>query len=260
MKLILLGTGGFLPSEAAQTACFFLPEVGILLDAGSGLYRLPEYLCKPELDIYLSHAHADHTSGLDYLFASFLKWDVGKSSQPLNEKTIDGFVERANAAIQNIRIHADTPTLTVVQPKYAELPYRWLELQAKELIQHDGALTPFSVENNTIGYRIDWPGHSLAYVTDTVAQPTAAYVEKIAGVDVLLHDCYGPDKQASLLGKIGHSHPLMVAQAAARAQVKRVVLIHHSPLKELGYETGLEQARQIYPRLEIGFDEMEIDF
>ena len=260
MKLILLGTGGFLPSEIAQTACFFLPDVGLLLDAGSGLYHLPEYLIKPDLDIYLSHAHADHTSGLDYLFASFLKWDVRKSSFPINEMTIDGFVERANAAIQKVRIHADKTSLSVVQPKYAELPYRWFELQSKERIQYKGMLTSFSLGNNTIGYRLDWPGHSLAYITDTVALPTAAYIEKIAGVDLLLHDCYGPDKQANLLGKIGHSHPLTVAQVAVQAQVKRVVLIHQSPLKELAYETELDEARQTYPQLETGFDKMEIDF
>ena len=260
MKLVLLGTGGFLPTDTAQTACYLLPEVGILLDAGSGLYHLPEHLHMLELDIYLSHAHADHTSGLEYLFASFLKWEVSKSSQPLQEETIDDFVERANVAQQNTRIHADKATLSVVQPKYAELPCRWFELQPQERIQSDGVLTPLLLENNTMGYRLDWPGHSLAYITDTIARPTAAYVEKIAGVDVLLHDCCGPDKLSGLIGKIGHSHPLMVAQVAARAQVKRVLLIHPSPLKELRYDDELEQACQIYPRLEMGYDGMEIDF
>ena len=79
-------------------------------------------------------------------------------------------------------------------------------------------------------------------------------------MDVLLHDCNGPDKLSGLIGKIGHSHPLMVAQVAARAQVKRVLLIHHSPLKELRYDDELEPACQIYPRLEMGYDGMEIDF
>lgn len=79
MKLILLGTGGFLPTTTAQTACYLLAEIGLLLDAGSGLYRLADAMTKPELDIYLSHAHADHTSGLDYVFPSFFTWDVKQS-------------------------------------------------------------------------------------------------------------------------------------------------------------------------------------
>jgi ribonuclease Z len=260
VKLVLLGTTGFLPTDTAQTACYLLPEVGILLDAGSGLYRLPEYLQTPELDIYLSHAHADHTSGLDYLFASFLKWDLRTSSQSLSEENIEGFAQRANVALRKTRIHADKATLAVVQPKYCEIPFEWCALQTQESLPSDGLLTHFILENNTIGYRLDWPGHSLAYITDTIARPTASYVEKISGVDVLLHDCYGPDDLSGLMEKIGHSHLTAVAQVAARAQVKRLILIHHSPLEELNYNADLERARQVFPLIEVGHDGMEIDF
>jgi ribonuclease Z len=260
VKLVLLGTTCFLPTDTAQTACYLLPEVGLLLDAGSGVYHLPEYLHRLELDIYLSHAHVDHTSGLDHLFASFLKWDVRMSSQPLSEENIEGFIERAQVALKNTRVHADKATLTMVQPKYAEIPLRWFALQPQEPLRSDGRLTHFILENNTIGYRLDWPGHSLAYITDTIARPTATYVDKISGVDVLLHDCCGPDRLSGLLDIIGHSHPTAVAQVAARAQVKRLLLIHHSPLKELCYLDELEQARQIFPQLEVGYDGMEIDF
>lgn len=260
MRLVLLGSGGFLPTETAQTACYLLPEVGLLLDAGSGLYRLAESMQGPELDIYLSHAHADHTSGLDYVFASFFKWEVNRAAQPLNEATITGLVERAGAARAQTCIHADEATLQVVQSKYAYWPFQWHPLQSPEAVRCGGWLTSFLLEGGTQGYRLDWPGHSLAYITDTVASPTAAYVEKIAGVDVLLHDCQGAERHAGLLTKIGHSHLTAVVQVAARAQVKRLVLIHHAPLKELDYLDALEQARRIFPALDVGYDRMEIEF
>ena len=43
MKLLLLGTSGYHPSEQRQTACLMLPEVGIVLDAGTGFFRVRQH-------------------------------------------------------------------------------------------------------------------------------------------------------------------------------------------------------------------------
>src|SRR4051812_24389035 len=67
MKLILLGTGGYFPTSRRQTACLILPEIGVVLDAGTGMSRIGKYLQTEQLDIFLSHAHLDHISGLTYL-------------------------------------------------------------------------------------------------------------------------------------------------------------------------------------------------
>ena len=45
-----------------------LPEVGVVLDAGTGFYRVREHLRTSELDVFLTHAHLDHVVGLTYLF------------------------------------------------------------------------------------------------------------------------------------------------------------------------------------------------
>ena len=73
MKLVLLGTNVLVPSEeGGQTACYMLPEQGIVLDAGTGLYRLAQHLQTSSLDIYLTHAHGDHTRGLFHLRGAVL--------------------------------------------------------------------------------------------------------------------------------------------------------------------------------------------
>ena len=68
MKLQLLGTAGYHPNDQRQTACLMLPEVGVVLDAGTAFYRVRDYLCTDELDIFLTHAHLDHVVGITYLF------------------------------------------------------------------------------------------------------------------------------------------------------------------------------------------------
>ena len=69
MRLVLLGTAGYHPNPRRQTLCSLLPECGIMLDAGTGVYRAAEYLTTPELDIFITHAHLDHVIGLSYLFS-----------------------------------------------------------------------------------------------------------------------------------------------------------------------------------------------
>src|SRR5262245_34247263 len=67
MKLVMLGTGGYFPTSRRHTACLMLPEIGVVLDAGSGMCRIGEFLQTGHLDIFLTHAHLDHVAGLTYL-------------------------------------------------------------------------------------------------------------------------------------------------------------------------------------------------
>jgi hypothetical protein len=67
MKVVLLGTGGYIPTSQRQTSCLLLPESGIVLDAGTGMSRIADYRRTERLDIFLSHAHLDHIAGLTYL-------------------------------------------------------------------------------------------------------------------------------------------------------------------------------------------------
>ena len=39
MKLVLLGTTGYHANDRRQTACMLLPEIGVMFDAGTALYR-----------------------------------------------------------------------------------------------------------------------------------------------------------------------------------------------------------------------------
>ena len=125
-----------------------------------------------------------------------------------------------------------------------------------------GRLTFFPLEHHggSLGYRLDWPGHSLAYVTDTTASPDAEYVQKIRGVDLLVHECYFADAHADWAKQTGHSWTTAVAQVAREARARRLVLVHFDPLSTDDDPIGLDVARAIFPSTEIGEDLMELEF
>jgi ribonuclease Z len=64
MKLVVLGSNGYRPTDLGHTACYAIPELGLTLDAGTGLYRMFDHLEDDGFDVYLSHDHRDHTMGL----------------------------------------------------------------------------------------------------------------------------------------------------------------------------------------------------
>ena len=246
MKLILLGTTGYHPNEQGHTPCFMVPECGVVLDAGTAMFRIPQYLGTRELDIFLSHAHLDHVVGLTYLLGTM-------HLHPLDRVTVHGDAEKL-AAIDE---HLFSEYLFPKKPPYESRP-----LADEVAVGKNGRLTHFPLEHQggSIGFRIDWPGRSMAYVTDTTAAPDADYVEKIRGVTLLVHECYFPDARADWAQRTGHSCTTPVAQVAAKAAVGRLVLVHTNPVTTEDDPIGLDSARNVFSATELGEDLMEVEF
>lgn len=216
MKITFLGTAGYHPTRRRHTSCIILPEVGVVLDAGTGMYRLNERIETDSLDIYLSHAHLDHVVGLTYLVELLLlKPDL------------------------TIRVHGDAACLGTVKTHlfakalFPVLPdVQWCVYSSDlERTPRDGTLNTFALTHpgGSVGMRFDWPDLSLAYVTDTTATPTASYLQQIEQVDLLIHEANFPpgyEQQAELTG---HSCLDQVIEVAQAVECKRLVLVHSDP-------------------------------
>jgi ribonuclease BN (tRNA processing enzyme) len=246
MKLVLLGSGGYFPNDRRHTACLLLPEVGVVLDAGSGICRIGKYLQTDRLDIYLTHAHLDHIAGLTYLMNVAPHDVVGRT------------VVRGEAAkLEAVKQHLFAEALFPLPP-----PFRFEPLTPPCQLPQGGTLNSFPLEHpgGSIGFRIDWPGHSMAYVTDTTADPSADYVNKIRGVDLLVHEAYFTSDANDLPRITGHSSLHSAAAVAAAAQVGRLVAVHINPQIEDDAAFDLQAARSMHPYLELGRDEMQLEF
>jgi len=268
MKLVVLGANGYRPSDLGHTACYAIPELGIILDAGTGMFRMADYLETPDLDVYLSHSHPDHTWGLTYL--EFMFWRRKAQDAAALERSVRlGSIFRSLVdSGPRVRVHAAQKHLKDVKELVKRFRdhnlIEFIPLQTSAQIQGNGKLTAFPVQHRIdelcLGYRLDWKGRSLAYVTDAYAEPGASYVDEIRGVDLLLHECYMVDGEVDLARRIGHSHTTPVAEVAAKAGVGRLVLVHLNPLRPHAGEPELQRARELFPATEVAYDRMEIEF
>lgn len=246
MRLVLLGTTGYHPNDRRHTACLMFPETGLILDAGTGIFRARDYFASQSLDLFLTHCHLDHIFGLTVLFD--VLW---------------------NTTFDHVRVHAKPEWIDILNhhlfaaPIFpVRPPFDWTPLAPKFETSDGGVVRHFPLRHpgGSTAYRIDWPTGSMAYVTDTTASPNAEYVEFIQGVDLLVHECYFPDGWEERAELTGHSCATPVAEVAKKAKVGRLVLTHVNPMDDSDDPVGVERMRKIFPKTEIGEDRQVIEF
>lgn len=249
MKIHCLGTAGYHPSETRQTSCYFIPEAGLVLDAGTGFFRLPELIETDWLDIFLSHAHLDHVAGLTFLLDVLYQ-------RPVEKVRIWGQSEK----LQAIREHLFSEHIFPVP-----LDVQWCELAIGDEIDvaGGGRLTSFPLVHpgGSIGYRIGWgTEHSLAYVTDTTGEIEAEYVSIISKCGLLLHECNFRDDGEEWAIKTGHTWTSRAAEIALKADVDRLLLVHINPIEDDSDPVGIDAARKIFAATEIAYDGLVVEF
>ncbi len=268
MKLVVLGTNGGRPNDLGHTACYAIPELGITLDAGTGLYRMVDHLQDLRFDVYLSHDHPDHTWGLAYVQSVFWRKLTRDALARDGRADASALFRMLAESETRVRVHVapeHLPNLQYLLHKFRDHSFiEYVPVQATEKLRSGTRINSFPVQSREgevcFGFRVDAPEGSLAYVTDTYGEPGASYADQIQGVDVLLHDCCVEDSDSEFARQVGHSHITPVAQLAAEAQVGRLVLIHLSPFRPEHGEPELDRALPIFPRTEVAFDGMEIEF
>jgi ribonuclease BN (tRNA processing enzyme) len=261
-KLKILGTAGYHPSETRQTVSAFLPEYGIVLDAGSGIFRLRGQIQTPSIDIFLSHMHLDHSIGitflLDVLYGTNVKVRVWGIKEHLDALRTQLFGSPLFPLVFGSSV-CPYETREII-------PGNWVGLCKKDIDKDISFCTKeLPHPGKSIGYRFRFrDGPVLAYVTDTTCR--LEHADFVRGADLLLHECNFPDEIPGIgAGKdyaegTSHSWTSGVADLANIAGVKQLVLTHFNPLDPSEDPSHQESAKVKHPNTVIAQDNMEIEF
>ncbi len=249
MRLHCLGTVGYHPNDSRHTSCYFLPESGILLDGGTGTYRLAEFIETDTVDVLISHAHIDHICGLTFLLDVFFQ-------RPIKELRIWGESEKLDA----IRKHLFDD---LIFP--APIQATWTAIDDEKELQIGGARVSWRPQEHpggSVAYRIDWPsGKRLVYATDTTGDTSEEHAQWSRGADLLMHECYFRDEDSQWAVKTGHSWSSRVADVASASKPKKLLLTHINPLETSDDPTDIETIRsKIDSEVLVAEDGMVIDF
>ena len=263
MRVTLLGTIGWMPSDRRETTCFACRTGDSLLifDAGTGLRRLREPAHAGLLDgardihLFLTHYHLDHVCGLAYLPGVLPGRElvIHAPAAELNgvdpERAVAGLLRRP----YNPRDWEDL----------AELRLEPVVAGANEIAGHTVRVRAQQHSDVSVAYRVD---DAFVLATDTRIDPRTA--EFAAGVGLLLHEAWynaadprTDETPAELLaGYAAHSEAGAVAGLAADAGVGRLVPMHLNPLHDESYYAALEAAaRAVFPRTDVLPDGAVVD-
>lgn len=248
MRVEFLGSGGYHPAAGRHTACVLLPGLGLMLDAGTGAFRVHEHageLPADRLDVLLTHAHVDHIVGLTYLLG------LERAGRP-----VETVVHASPATLGAVRDHLLAKPLFPIEPVT-----RFEELRAVTTLRNGAVAKTFPLDHvgESLGVRVDSAGRSLAYVTDTRAIG-GDVVDAIRGVDLLLHEANFDDALEELAAMTGHSTATQAAQAAVDAGVGQLVLIHANPRdSEAALVATAAEAQRLRPDARFATDGSVID-
>lgn len=263
MRVTLLGSMGWMPSDRRETTCLVCRSGDSLLvfDAGTGFRRLRDpaqaglLAGAGPVHVFLTHFHLDHICGLAYLPGVLAGRDVVIHAPDAALNGVDPV-----AALSGILRKPYNPR---DWEDLREISVAPLHAGANEVAGHVVRVRAQQHSDISVAYRVD---DDFVLATDT--RPDPATVEFAAGAGVLFHEAwYNAADPATdgaphelLPGYASHSEAGAVASIAAEAGVGRLVAMHLNPLHDEQYYRALESAaRAVFPRTDVLPDGAVVD-
>jgi ribonuclease Z len=265
MDIHCLGTTGYHPCDQRHTSCYMLAEDGIVLDAGTGIYRLAPLIKTDSIDILISHAHLDHIAGLTFLLDVLFQ-------RPAKLLRIWGEAAKLDAIKTHLFNEAIFPVpLRASWQAIDDLKSFQIGVGSVEkgVLPTNSSSLPVTVDwkqqdhpGGSVAYRLKWaqPEKTLVYATDTTGDESEEMRDWLHDADLLMHECYFRDHESEWALKTGHCWTTRAATIAKAARVKKLLLTHINPLATGEDPVEIEKARAIFPASYIATDNESVAF
>jgi phosphoribosyl 1,2-cyclic phosphodiesterase len=202
----------------------------LLFDAGTGLRYLGNSLSNAntiDADLFLTHTHFDHVAGLPF-FKPFFK--------PQNRFRLWAGHLVEGMTLRRVLGEFMMSPLFPVPPQIFRARMEYREFKAGETLRPAEGIavrtTLLNHPDGATGYRVDYGGHSICYLTDTEHVPGAPdrnILGLIAGADLVIYDSMYTDAEYDAYVGWGHSTWQEGVRLCRAAGAKRLAVFHHDP-------------------------------
>lgn len=233
-----------------NTSCLEVTAGGrrLIFDAGTGIRTLGLELARQaplDIDIYFTHTHLDHLSGLTFFAPLFDKrnsvrmW-AGHLEAPYTLKKV----------VSNLMQAPIYPvTLDIFQ---ASVGFKEFDAGTSLACGAVAMRTaPLNHPNGATGYRVEHGGKSICYITDTEhreGERDQTIVDLCRGADIMIYDCSYTDEEYPRYRGWGHSTWQEGARIADAAGVGTLAIFHHDPSHDDAFmDEVARQAAELRP-------------
>lgn len=204
----------------------------LLFDAGSGIRYLGNQLVAQaplEADLFFTHTHFDHVCGLPFFKPFF---------QPQNRFRVWAGHLAGRLTVNKVLCEFMMSPLFPVPPEVFRADITYNDFNAGDAIPVAGGVTvrtaPLNHPDGATGYRVEYDGRAICYITDTEHTPGAPdrnVLGLIDRADLVVYDCTYTDEEYARGAIVGWGHSTW--QEAVRlckaAGAKKLVVFHHDP-------------------------------
>lgn len=223
-----------------NTSCLEVTAGGrrLIFDAGSGIRTLGVELARQpsDIDIYFTHTHLDHLSGLTFFAPLF--------DQRSSVRMWAGHLE-APYTLKKVIGHLMQAPLYPVSLDVFQARVEFKEFRSGDALSC-GAIgirtAPLNHPNGATGYRVDHLGKSICYVTDTEhheGRRDKTIIDLCRGADVMIYDSSYTDEEYPRYRGWGHSTWQEGVRLADAAGVGTLVIFHHDPSHDDAFMDGV---------------------
>lgn len=216
-----------------NTSCLevFCGGKRLIFDAGTGLRPLGDTLGSGngpvQGDIFLSHTHFDHICGIPFFKPFYVKG---------NKFRVWAGHLMPKYTLQEVLANMMVEPLFPVPSKIFEPQVEYLDFRSGDELNPFGGVViktaPLNHPDRATGYRVEFEGRSMCYITDTghvEGQRDEALVSFVRDADLMVYDSTYTDEEFPRYRDYGHSTWQEGVRVAAEAGVKRAVIFHHDP-------------------------------
>jgi phosphoribosyl 1,2-cyclic phosphodiesterase len=257
-KIKFWGVRGSIPTPSAHhiafggnTSCVEVSCGGerIILDAGTGIRLLGHWFQRKNVrhsTLLLSHAHWDHIMGFPFFSPAY------HADRALT--VMAGHLGAKGGIRGVLASQMSQPTFPVpLDAMKARIAFE--DFSAGDTFMIGARVrvrtTTLNHPDGATGYRVEYDGRSICYVTDTEhrpGQPDPNILGLIEGSDLLIYDCTYTDAEFPRQVGWGHSTWEEGVRLARAAKVKGFAIFHHDPdHNDLFMESIEAKARAAFP-------------
>ncbi len=245
-----------------NTSCVYINIAGnhIILDAGSGMRRLSNFLMKEEFGsgegtahIFLSHTHWDHIMGFPFFTPAYTSG---------NTIIVYGAHTAMEQRISNQQEDEYFPVS--LSSMGANIDFK--QLRKGDVTSINGIAITNKMLNHpggSFGYRIDYGGKSVVYATDSEYKDLREnvidkYIDFFKDADVLIFDAQFTLTESIEKENWGHSTSSVGVDLAITANVKHLILFHHDPEYSDGKLADILENAVLYSKLKSSSNNLKV--
>ena len=257
IRVYTIGTASPMPGQRVQTGTGVIVNGHFFMfDVGDGVVQKAENMGLPleRLDgIFITHWHSDHMMDLPSLISR--SWLLGRTNDlylygPDGTDTLNQAIDQYLHIENKHRVdHHGTATMDVSKARAISHEFKNVQGEKAVIYQKDGiTITAFDVDHAPIepavGYAIEYKGKKVVISGDT--KKNDLVLEMAQDADLLLHEVIlnslliqmesslkqaGMTRNEKIIHDIQdyHTTPAEVAEIAAKAKVKKLILHHFAP-------------------------------